>query len=281
VSSAEIVTLCPAGPVSVTTHVVGGPRLLADVTSVPFAVTSALEPAAVAPSLCVAGTVSGGVAVVSSEPVPPAIAPFVPLPLPAVCVAEASLPSVDDVEGATLRSGALEDGAVTLPGSTVPASPVVVVTVGGEAGAVGSTGGVLELVSSATENQPSALPAAGTVVGGSVVGVESVAGAVVAAPPVVGAAALVGGTAGAAAGVGVGRLRGDPTESLTTGTFANGSLGFFAAVVGAGARCECVSDTTGTRCRTPVVAACAGEPAFVFVARGSAGSGACMRSFGI
>jgi hypothetical protein len=266
--------------VSVTTHVVGGPRLLDEVTSVPLAGTSALEPAVVAPSPCAAGTVPGGVAVVPSEPVPPATAPLVPLPLPAVSVAEASVPPEDGVDGATVTSGAPEGGGVTLPGSTVPALPVVVVTVGGGAGAVWSTGGVLELVSSATENQPSALPVAGTVAGGSVVGAGSVAGAVVAAPPVV-AAAFVGGTEGAAAGVEVGRVRGDPTESLTTGTFANGSMGFSAAVFGAVTPCEWLSDTTGTRCGIAVVAACVREPAFVCVARGSAGIGACVRIFGI
>jgi hypothetical protein len=68
--------------------------------------------------------------------------------------------------------------------------------------------------------------------------VVSVAGDVVS-----GAVAAGGAVAGAAAGVG--SAAGTPAVSLTTGTFANGSVAFFC--VAARATCVCVSVMTGTR----------------------------------
>ena len=155
-------------------------------------------------------------------------------------------------------SGALEDVAATLEVSSVPVLPVVVVTI-----VV-----VVVPVSPPTENQPMPLSLADVSVTGVSVGAGSVGAAGVTVVGVTGVTvagvgdasatrvacrgerplvSVVVAAAGAAAGVGEGRFRGDPTESLTTAAFANGSFAFVFEDAGAADRTECVSDTTGTR----------------------------------
>jgi hypothetical protein len=113
---------------------------------------------------------------------------------------------------------------------------------------------------------------------------------VVVVPAVVGAAfgsvvVVVPAVVGAAFWVAVGSADGAPTESLTTGAFANGSVVADAPCCDVdGATWECESETTGSlRCTTRVTGVCVRANAGVEVvacAAVGAGSGARGASFG-
>ena len=157
----------------------------------------------------------------------------------------------------------------TVVSSSVPASPVVVVMTTSVAGSSAAA---------CMNRMPFACRAGSVTEAGSIAAVGAATGASGAAGSAgAPAAACVGGSAS------FGRLSGVPIESLTTGTFANGSFAFGAAFE-VEPRTACTSFTTGTRVWTTLrvaargAAACAGLAAAAGCASG--GSGATRCTFG-